>query len=259
MIGERVGGLEIAGVLGNGQLGPVYRARDARRRAEIALRIVPPPSSERPLPTDEILEEAGQAARMHHPRVAGVLGTRSVDERGLILAELVDGRTLEERQGDGPFELLEALRIAEGVAAALQAASEYGLVHGALVPRNVMMTPSGDVKVLDFGIATWRQFLLDSRSPDGSETAGDTDRRRESGARRQEARESHQAWSPIRHRDYCGLGKIIEDLVGDPMPQDVADIVRRCKEADSSRVEDRAGGIVVDLLYARDRLLSRSR
>ena len=99
--------------------------------------------------------EARFLATLNHPHIAAIYGIEeTVGIRGLVL-ELVEGQTLAERIGQPSrgLPLAEALAIARQIADALDAAHEKGIVHRDLKPANVRITPTGDVKVFDFGIA----------------------------------------------------------------------------------------------------------
>ena len=117
-----------------------------------------------------------QAGLRFGPHVAAIYGVVEADGvRGLVL-ELVEGVTLAERLSEGPLPLSEALRVAVQIADALDATHEKGIVHRDLKPANITITPEGVVKVLDFGVATFRQ--AENATPGGhalpTATAGRT-------------------------------------------------------------------------------------
>jgi eukaryotic-like serine/threonine-protein kinase len=137
-VGERLGPYEVLGHLGSGGMGEVYRARDPRLGREVALKI----SSERF--SERFEREARVIASLNHPNICHVY---DVGPNYLVM-ELIEGSTPA-----GPMSLEEGLGIARQVAAALEAAHEKGIVHRDLKPANIRLTPSGNVKVLDFGLA----------------------------------------------------------------------------------------------------------
>jgi Tol biopolymer transport system component len=139
-------------------MGEVYRARDARLKRDVALKILPEVVGDDPDRLARFQREAQALAAINHPNIAAIYGledARRADEshvRALVL-ELVEGETLAERLERGPVPSTEALTIAKQIAAALEAAHEQGIVHRDLKPANIKITPDGTVKVLDFGLA----------------------------------------------------------------------------------------------------------
>jgi eukaryotic-like serine/threonine-protein kinase len=97
--------------------------------------------------------EARLLAALNHPNVGAIYGVEDAEGVRSLVLELVEGPTLADRLAAGPVPLEEALRLARQIAAALEAAHEKGIVHRDLKPANIKITPSGTVKVLDFGIA----------------------------------------------------------------------------------------------------------
>ncbi|HXP87395.1 MAG TPA: protein kinase [Bryobacteraceae bacterium] len=151
--GARLEHYEIVGPLGAGGMGEVYRAVDSKLRREVALKILPPKFAADPSRLARFEREAHLLASLNHPNIAAIYGLEHSDGIRFLVLELVEGPTLAERLKSGPMELAEALRIAAGIAEALEAAHEKGVVHRDLKPANVKITPSGKVKVLDFGLA----------------------------------------------------------------------------------------------------------
>src|SRR5687768_7418473 len=148
--GSRVGPYVIAGPLGAGGMGEVYRARDTTLQRDVALKILPQLFA---LDSDRLARfrrEAQVLASLNHPNIAAIYGfEESTDVHALVL-ELVEGPTLADRIAQGPIPVDEALLIARQVAEALEAAHEHGVIHRDLKPANVKLRPDGTVKVLDF-------------------------------------------------------------------------------------------------------------
>ena len=96
--------------------------------------------------------EAQVLASLNHPNIAAIYGLEESGETRALVMELVEGPTLADRIA-GPMPLAEALPIARQIAEALEDAHEKGIVHRDLKPANVKVTPEGEVKVLDFGLA----------------------------------------------------------------------------------------------------------
>jgi Tol biopolymer transport system component len=151
--GARLGPYEILSPLGAGGMGEVYRARDTRLKRDVAVKVLPDSflsDLERRARFDR---EAQLLASLNHPNIAGLHGLEELGDSRVLVLELVEGETLAERLAAGPIPPLEALGLMRQVAEALEAAHEAGIIHRDLKPGNVKVTPSGKVKVLDFGLA----------------------------------------------------------------------------------------------------------
>ena len=125
-------------------MGEVWRATDTKLGREVALKILPASFAQDAERMARFEREAKVLASLNHPHIAQIYG---IEERALVM-EWVEGETLK-----GPLPLATALEYARQVADALEAAHEKGVVHRDLKPGNIMVTPAGAVKVLDFGLA----------------------------------------------------------------------------------------------------------
>ncbi|HXG71834.1 MAG TPA: serine/threonine-protein kinase [Gemmatimonadaceae bacterium] len=151
--GFRAGPYEITALIGEGGMGAVYRARDTRLDRDVAVKIVHPSFAEDPGRLQRFEREARLLASLNHPHIATIHGLEEAGGVRLLIMELVQGITLARRISTGPLPVKEALAVAVQIAAAIEAAHEGGVIHRDLKPANVMLTPGGDVKVLDFGLA----------------------------------------------------------------------------------------------------------
>jgi eukaryotic-like serine/threonine-protein kinase len=164
--GTRLGSYEIAGLLGTGGMGEVYRARDMRLHRDVAVKVLPEYYAGDPEWLVRFEREAQLLAQLNHPHVAQIYGfegpppTDSGHVTRVLVMELVDGPTLADRIENGAVPLDECLTIARQIAEALEAAHERGIIHRDLKPANIKLTPDGAVKVLDFGLAKVREPLV---------------------------------------------------------------------------------------------------
>jgi len=151
--GQRLGAYEVGALLGKGGMGEVYRACDTRLRREVALKVLPAALAEQRERLARFEHEARVLAALSHPGIATIYGLEESGGTPVLVLELVEGQSLNERVAHGGLGLREALDIASQIAAALQAAHEKGIIHRDLKPSNVQLTQDGKVKLLDFGLA----------------------------------------------------------------------------------------------------------
>ena len=163
--GSLLGIYEIVAPIGAGGMGEVYRARDTKLGREVAIKILPEDFAHDPERLARFKREAQLLASLNHPNIAGIHGLEEHEETLLLSLELVEGEDLSERLKRGPIPVDEALDIARHIADALEAAHEKGIIHRDLKPPNIKLTPDGNVKVLDFGLAK----ALDSNERSSSE------------------------------------------------------------------------------------------
>src|SRR5262249_51042845 len=152
-IGTRLGSYELTALLGKGGMGEVYRARDAKLKREVAIKILPDEFSRDGDRVSRFQREAEVLASLNHPNIAAIYDLQEANDTRFLILELVEGETLAERIERGPVPVEDALKIADSICEALEAAHEKGIIHRDLKPGNVKITPDGKVKVLDFGLA----------------------------------------------------------------------------------------------------------
>ena len=168
--GTRIGVYEISGALAAGGMGEIYRARDVRLERTVAIKALPREFAKDAERLARFEREARLVASLSHPNIAGIYGIEDFDRVPFLVLEYVPGETLAARLSRGPIPLAETAAIARQIASAIGAAHERGIVHRDLKPGNVMLTPDGSVKVLDFGIAKADSDHLARATETGSET-----------------------------------------------------------------------------------------
>jgi len=151
--GTTIGPYRIEELVGAGGMGDVYRATDTRLHRTVAIKLVAPEFSTSRESQTRFEREARLLAALNHPHVGAIHGIEEFGDVRALILEFVDGRTLAERLDAGRLRPDEALAIARQIALALAAAHDKGIIHRDLKPANIKITPAGDVKVLDFGIA----------------------------------------------------------------------------------------------------------
>lgn len=151
--GARLGTYEIVGVLGAGGMGEVYRARDTRLERDVAIKVLPDLFALDPARRARFDREARMLAALNHPNVAAIYGVEALAGVHALILEFVDGRTLADHLRDRPLPQEQALQCARQIADAMAAAHAQGIIHRDLKPANIALTRTGQVKVLDFGLA----------------------------------------------------------------------------------------------------------
>jgi serine/threonine protein kinase len=149
----RLGNYQILDKLGEGGMGEVWRARDARLNRTVAVKILPPDVSGDASRRARFEQEAHALAALNHPNVVAIYDIGTEDGRAYIVSELVDGESLRTIINRGPVPVRKTIEIGGQIADGMAAAHALGIVHRDLKPENVMVTRSGQVKILDFGLA----------------------------------------------------------------------------------------------------------
>ena len=134
-------------------MGEVYRAIDKNLGRHIAIKILPAAFAEDKERMARFEREAKLLAVLNHPNIAAIYGLEESEGRRFLVLELTEGETLQARLNRGPLPVEEALETCRELAEGLEAAHEKGIIHRDLKPGNIMITPEGKVKILDFGLA----------------------------------------------------------------------------------------------------------
>ena len=145
-------------------MGEVYRATDTKLNRDVALKILPEQFASDSQRMGRFQREAEVLASLDHPNIGQIYGIEEAGATKALVLQLIEGPTLAERIAQGPIPVEDALKIALQIAEGLEAAHEKGVIHRDLKPANIKITPEGQVKILDFGLAK----ALEGETPDSS-------------------------------------------------------------------------------------------
>jgi serine/threonine protein kinase len=162
----RVGPYEIAGQIGAGGMGEVYRARDLRLGRDVAIKMLPARLAGNERALERFRREARAVGALNHPHVCTLFDAGEYEGQPYFVMELLEGATLQSRIASRPLAPSQVIDWAVQLSDALGAAHARGIVHRDLKPANVFITTRGDAKILDFGIAK----LLDLGAPEDATT-----------------------------------------------------------------------------------------
>jgi tetratricopeptide (TPR) repeat protein/tRNA A-37 threonylcarbamoyl transferase component Bud32 len=173
LIGTLVSRYRIVDKLGSGGMGEVYAAEDTQLRRRVALKL-PAQGDESGEFRRRFLREARAASQLTHPNIARIYDFGAApDGRPFLVMELIQGTSLKTALQKGPLSASESAWIAESVLQALAEAHAHGLVHRDIKPGNVMLAESGELKVLDFGLAKGLAEIGSPAEPDAETAIGD--------------------------------------------------------------------------------------
>jgi serine/threonine-protein kinase len=170
--GTCLGPYEIASPVGSGGMGDVYRARDTRLDREVAIKVLSPLALQAPEARARFRREALALSRLNHPNIEIVYDFGADADLDYLVLELVPGETLSARIARGRVPEREAAELGAQMAEALEEAHGQGVMHRDFKPGNVIVTPKGRAKVLDFGLAKLVQPSDDATQTRGLTQAG---------------------------------------------------------------------------------------
>jgi eukaryotic-like serine/threonine-protein kinase len=174
LVGRRLGRYEIVSLLGAGGMGEVYRARDTQLGRQVAVKVLGAKAFEDPSHLERFEKEARAVALLSHPNILDIHDFGVDGEVVYAVTELLEGKNLRERMGGTSLPLSKALEIGREVAEGLAAAHGKGIVHRDIKPENIFITSTGQVKILDFGIARLKGKPLPDPLDAGTPTATST-------------------------------------------------------------------------------------
>jgi len=162
LAGRRLGPFEILSLLGKGGMGEVYLGHDTRLERKVAVKVLPPELVQNAERMKRFAQEAKAVSRLNHSNIITLHDIARADGIVFLVMEYVAGQSLDELIPPGGMPLKTALPMAVQIAEALAAAHSAGVVHRDLKPGNIMVTESGLVKVLDFGLAKLVETTVDA-------------------------------------------------------------------------------------------------
>src|SRR5467141_983740 len=162
MIGKTLSHYRVVERIASGGMGIVHRARDERLGRDVALKILPAGALADDATRERFRREALALSRLNHPHIATIYDLDRQEDVDFLVLEYIPGRTVSQMIQGPPLDEAEAVSIGTQIADALEEAHEQGIVHGDLKSENVLVTPKGRVKVLDFGLANLRGPILES-------------------------------------------------------------------------------------------------
>ncbi len=166
LVGSRLSHYHLGPPIGTGGMGTVYRAHDERLQRDVAVKVLVPGLADGEF-RRTLVDEARILSRLNHPNIAAVYDVDRAAGRDFLVLEYIPGLTLDELIAAGPLPADEARRLGAQMARGLAAAHAAEVVHRDVKPANIRITPSGELKLLDFGVA---KLLRDPRTPAPSTT-----------------------------------------------------------------------------------------
>ena len=153
MIGAKLGNYRILEKIGAGGQGTVYKATDTKLGRAVVVKVLPPELTVKEANLKRFEREARLASALDHPNICTIFDLNDIEGVHFIAMQFVEGKNVRELVNGRPLDLRSALSITIQVADALAAAHSRGIIHRDIKAGNVMVTPSGQVKILDFGLA----------------------------------------------------------------------------------------------------------
>jgi len=207
MIGRTLGRYRILEQIGGGGMGVVYRALDARLERDVAVKVLPSGALVDEAARRRFRQEALALAKLSHPNICVIYDFDTQDGVNFLAMELVVGQSLAQKLDAGPLPEKEVVSLGTQITAALEEAHERGIVHRDLKPGNILVTPKGQAKVMDFGLA---QLLRSQADLAATQTFAET--RGLSGTLPYMAPEQLRGETPDARADIYSLGCVFYEM-----------------------------------------------
>jgi serine/threonine protein kinase len=171
MVSQKILHYQLVEKIGAGGMGEIYKAQDSRLNRLVAVKILSPGLSTDPERRRRFFQEAQAASALNHPNIITLYDIVSEGDLQCIVMEFIAGKTLRDLIPSGGLPAAQAIQYGTQIASALTAAHSAGIIHRDLKPSNIMVTTTGLVKVLDFGLAKWVDSGLSGQTGDQLSTA----------------------------------------------------------------------------------------
>ena len=153
LVGQEIGEYKILQRLGKGGMGEVYLSEDTRLKRQVALKFLSPEFVGDNWAKRQLIKEAQAAAALDHPNICSVHDIKETGEPSFIVMQYVEGETLADLIRTKTLTTSEVMQLGRQIISAIAEAHAHGIIHRDIKPKNIMVTPGGNVKVLDFGLA----------------------------------------------------------------------------------------------------------
>jgi DNA-binding winged helix-turn-helix (wHTH) protein/Tol biopolymer transport system component len=222
LTGALIGHYRVLEVLGGGGMGVVYKAEDLKLGRAVALKFPPPEQWGDADSRARLEREARAGAALDHPNICTIYEVGEHQGKPFIAMQFLSGETLRQRIAAGPLPLVEAISIVSRIGAGLEAAHRASLVHGDIKPANIFLTAAGEVKILDFGLA----------SHPTDESAADA---APAGTAAYMSPEQHQGLALDARSDLFSLGVVLKEIAAPPHPPSLHAFLQKAMDSDRDR------------------------